>query len=158
MRRADREVKELNIIEEILNKCKTCHLALNDSNFPYIVPLSYGHQFEGGVLTLFFHCAFEGKKIDILKVDPNVCFEMSSEGDPVHTETPCNSGYYYESIIGNGKVVFVDNIAEKCNALAHIMFQQSGQNAVFSKEQANTVCVFKIVTREFTGKKKERPE
>jgi len=40
MRRKDREVTDINEIEEILNQCKTCHVAMVDSGAPCVVPLS----------------------------------------------------------------------------------------------------------------------
>ena len=80
MRRKDREVTDKNQIEEILKQCKTCHVAMVDNEKPYVVPLSYGYQIlEDGTLELVFHSAKDGKKINILKKNPNVCFEISME-------------------------------------------------------------------------------
>ena len=67
MRRNDREVTDINEIKNILNLCKTCHLAMVDGNMPYVIPLSFGYVMDGDTLTLYFHSAKEGRKIDILK-------------------------------------------------------------------------------------------
>jgi len=40
MRRKDKEVTCIGGIEEILLKCKTCHVAMIDDGLPYVVPLS----------------------------------------------------------------------------------------------------------------------
>ena len=159
MRREDRRVTDINGIDEILLQCKTCHLAMVDNGAPYIVPLSYGYRFiDGSVLELYFHSALEGRKLDILRRNEMVCFEISYEGEPVRSEIPCNSGYYYASVIGFGKAVFIEgDVGEKCEALSIMHKQQSGKDVVFTSEQAKSVCVFKIVSKDFTGKKKPKP-
>lgn len=159
MRRKDREVSYIDGIEEILRQCKTCHVAMVDEGAPYIVPLSFGYSIiNGKVLELFFHSAPEGRKLDILKRSNKVCFEMSYEGELIHSETPCNSGYYYASVIGSGTAVFIDDPDEKCRALSIIFKHQSGNDMLFTAGQAEGVCVFKIVSADFTGKKKPRPD
>ena len=158
MRRKDREVTDINGIEEILLQCKTCHVAMVDEGSPYVVPLSYGYKIlNGNVLELYFHSALEGRKLDILKRNNKVCFEMAHEGEPVHSEIPCNCGYYFASIIGFGEAVFIEDADEK-SKVSSIMFKhQAGKDVTFTAEQAKSICVFKIVSTEFTGKKKPRP-
>ena len=158
MRRNDREVTDIGGIEEILLQCMTCHVAMIDSGIPYVVPLSYGFRIlEGNVLELYFHSALEGRKLDILKRNNKVCFEMSYEGEPVHSESPCNSGYYYASVIGFGTAVFLEDSDDSRKALSILVKHQTGKDASFTAEQADSVCVFKIVSTDFSGKKKPRP-
>lgn len=107
MRRKDREVTDQKELAKILDSCKTCYLAMVDEGKPYLVPLSYGYEFIGDNLILYFHCAKEGRKLDILRTNPQICFEISMEGEPVHANTPCNAGYYYSSIIGDGNIIFL---------------------------------------------------
>ena len=154
MRRGDREVTDLRDIEEIIKKCKTCHLAMVDNGLPYIVPMSFGYKIVNNKFNIYLHGAHEGRKDDILKINPDVCFEMSLEGEPFHSSTPCNSGYYYESAIGTGKVMFVDDVREKCMALTYIVKQQADKEYVFTKQQSDSVCVFKVEVETLTGKRK----
>jgi len=159
MRRKDREVKDLYGIEEILKQCKTSHVAMVDNGLPYVVPLSYGYKIvRGDVLELYFHSAPEGRKLDVLKRNNKVCFEMAQKGEPVHSENPCKAGYYYASIIGFGEVVFIEQEEEKSEALSILVKHQSGKDVKFTAEQVKGVCVFKIVSTEFTGKKKSKPK
>ena len=154
MRRKDREVTDINEIMEILNQCKTASLAMVDHGMPYVVPLSYGSEYKYESLVLYFHCAKEGKKLELLKKNNQVCFSVFSEGEPLHAEIPCNSGYYYSSVIGNGRAEFVEDSREKCYALGRMFEHQSGRRVEFTEAQAESVCVFKIVSKEFTGKRK----
>ena len=154
MRKKEREVSGREGIEEILQGCRTCRLGMYDGDTPYVVPLSFGYEFAGDdVLELYFHCAFEGKKIDILRHGNRVCFEISREGEAIKGDDVCKWGYSYSSVIGYGEAVFVDGDDEKCRALSSIVRRQSGLDVVFDRERAAGVCVFKVVSAEFTGKK-----
>lgn len=154
MRRKDREVTDSNVINEILRECKTCRVAMVDEGEPYVVPLSYGYELSGRMLTLYFHCAWEGRKLDILKKNNRVCFEISKEGKPLQAQTPCNFGYYFSGIMGYGNVELVEDAKEKCEALSLLMRQQADREVVFTKEQADTVCVLKVESSDYTGKQK----
>jgi nitroimidazol reductase NimA-like FMN-containing flavoprotein (pyridoxamine 5'-phosphate oxidase superfamily) len=154
MRRKDREITDISGIEEILLQCKTCHVAMVDNSLPYVVPLSYGYKIiKGRMLELYFHSALEGRKIDILKRNNRVCFEIAKEGGPVHSQTPCDSGYQFASIIGFGEAVLIKNNDEKSEALSIMFKHQAGRDVSFNEKQIKDVCVFKIVSTDFTGKK-----
>lgn len=156
MRRKDREVTDVNKIKEILDSCKTASVAMIDKEIPYIVPLSYGYELKEDSLELYFHCAKEGRKLDVLKCNNKVCFTIFCEGEPLCVETPCNSGYYYSSIIGNGIVKFIEESVEKRYALQKMFEHQSGRNIEFTEQQAESVCVFKIISKDYTGKEKSK--
>lgn len=158
MRRKDREVAGTAEIRKILDGCRTACVSMIDGDRPYVVPLSYGYDLDGGRLVLYFHCAKQGRKVDVLKKNPKVCFTVFSEGEPVHADTPCNSGYYFSSVIGNGTAEFIEDTEEQRYALGAMFAHQTGDAAVFTEKQAGTVAVFKIVSDDFTGKRKPKPE
>jgi len=156
MRRKEREVTDLDSIEEILLKCRTCHLAMADGGAPYVVPLSFGYRFtEKDELELFFHSAHEGKKLDILRKNSRVCFEISDEGVLENAQSPCDMGYFYSSVIGFGEVVFLKEAADKCTGLAAIVKRQTGRDMLFTDKQTEAVCVYKVVSADFSGKQKK---
>ena len=76
MRRSDREIKDFDEIIEVINKCDVCRLAINDGDYPYIVPMNFGFNIEDGKVVLYFHCASEGKKLELLRKNNKVAFEM----------------------------------------------------------------------------------
>lgn len=47
MRRKNREVKDLKTIIEIIDRATTVRLGINDKEYPYIVPLSFGYELDG---------------------------------------------------------------------------------------------------------------
>ncbi|MCM1174407.1 MAG: pyridoxamine 5'-phosphate oxidase family protein [Blautia sp.] len=156
MRRKDREVTETNEIRKILDSCKTACVAMLDGDLPYVVPLSYGYELEDDRLVLYFHCAREGRKLEILKRSPKVCFTIFQEGELLCAETPCGSGYYYSSVIGNGTVSFTGDPGKKRHALQKMFAQQTGKTIEFTEAQADAVCVFQIVSEDYAGKRKRK--
>ena len=158
MRRKDRELMDIEGIEEILLQCKSCHVAMIDGASPYVVPLSYGYRIiDGNTLELYLHSALEGRKIDALKRNGKVCFAITNEGDPIRSEIPCNSGQYYASVIGFGEAVFLEDAGQKSEALRILFKHQTGRDVSFTAGQTESVCVFTIVSTDFTGKKKPHP-
>jgi len=156
MRRKDKEIIDINEKLEIITKCKVCRLGLSENNYPYIVPLNYGFSYDDGKLVLYFHCATEGKKIDIIKKNNNACFEIDCDTKLIEGENPCNYGYEFRSIIGFGKISILDTKAEKIDGLNYLMKQQTGKDAKyeFNEDELNNVLVFKMPVEEFTGKQK----
>jgi len=154
MRRKDKEIISIDDKLEIIAKCKVCRLGLSENNYPYIVPLNYGFSYDDGKLTLYFHSAAEGKKIDIIKKNNNVCFEIDCDTKLIEGKNPCNYGYEFKSIIGFGKILILDTKDEKINGLNCIMKQQTGKDKKYdyNENELNNVLVFKILADEFTGK------
>jgi len=159
MRRKDREITDIHEKVSIIKKCKVCRIGLSENNFPYIVPLNYGYDFENDTLTLFFHSAKEGKKIYIIKNNNNACFEIDCDTKLIEAEKACNYGYEFKSIIGFGKIVILENTDEKIDGLNKIMKHQTERETVynFTHDELKNICVYKMIVEEFTGKQKEFP-
>ena len=154
MRRRDREVTEINELLAIIGRCKVCRLGLAEKGQAYIVPLNFGYIYEGGFLTLYFHGAREGKKIDIIRKNNKACFELDCDHKLLTGKQACDYSFAYASIIGFGTVGFIDTAQEKIHALNIIMKHQTGKDIrhSFVQEQLNAVTVYKMKVSEFTGK------
>jgi nitroimidazol reductase NimA-like FMN-containing flavoprotein (pyridoxamine 5'-phosphate oxidase superfamily) len=79
MRRKDKEIADINEKMSIIEECKFCRLGLSENNYPYVIPINYGYTYENETLTLYFHGAIEGKKIDIIQKNNNACFEIDCD-------------------------------------------------------------------------------
>ena len=154
MRRKDREVTELCDILSILDKCKVCRVAMVDDGMPYIVPLNFGYSCDNGVTVLYFHSAFQGRKIDIMRKNPNVCFEADCSHKLTEGETACDFGYLYESVIGEGTIAFIEDDEEKAAALNRIMLHQTGREFKFKADMMKSVAVYKLIVSSLSGKAK----
>ena len=160
MRRKDKEITNIHEKINIIKKCKVCRIGLSENNMPYIVPLNYGYDFENDTLTLFFHSAKEGKKIDVIKNNNNACFEIDCDTKLIEAERACSYGYAFKSIIGFGKIIILENVDEKIDGLNKIMKHQTERETVynFTHDDLKNVCVYKMIVEEFTGKQKEYPK
>ena len=47
MRRTQNEMKSIEEICAVLDKCKVCRLAMNHNGYPYLVPMNFGYEREG---------------------------------------------------------------------------------------------------------------
>jgi nitroimidazol reductase NimA-like FMN-containing flavoprotein (pyridoxamine 5'-phosphate oxidase superfamily) len=165
MRRKDREITDTSEKLEIIKNCKHCRLGLSDDNIPYVIPLNYGYSYgcngslpapDNGQLTLYFHSAKEGRKIDIIQKNNNACFEIDCDTKLVEGENACNYSYEFKSIIGFGKIEMVESAGEKITGLNCIMKHQAGKDIKFEygENDLNSVLVLKMTVDEFTGKRK----
>ena len=73
------------------------------------VPLCGGN----GAFTFYCHSAKEGKKLDVIRKNASVAFEMDCQNALQHGETACTHSYYYASVLGEGKAEILEG-DEKC--------------------------------------------
>ena len=152
MRRKDREITDREEIRAILARARVMHLGLYDGEYPYVVPMHYGFTFEDGELTLYAHCAKEGRKLDLLLRDGRVFVEIDTDEALVAAEKPCAWGALYASVMGRGRAALVADAEEKCRALSLLMKTQSGQEFSFTPAMAEAVAVLRIDVEEYTAK------
>jgi uncharacterized protein len=150
MRNAEREIKDSEEILSIIKEAQVCRVAFSAGNIPYIVPMNFGYQDS----CLYFHCAPEGKKLDIIRQNHEVCFEMDINDELVKkTERLCSWTTKYRSIIGFGKASIIENWQEKSSAL-NIITQHYGANPhAFSEKDVERLSIIKIEIGSITGKK-----
>lgn len=148
MRRSEKKITDTQQINGIIKKCQVARLAMCISNEPYIVPLCFGYDGK----YFYFHCAAEGKKIDILSENSWVCLEMDINEGLIENPNACSWSMKYKSVIVFGKAEPVQDISEKKNALSVIMAQYSINKYSFNETAVEKVAVFKIVPDKITAK------
>lgn len=148
MRKKEKQITEKSQIEAIIKRSTICRLAMCFGNLPYIVPLCFGYHAD----TLYFHSADEGKKLDILKENPNVCFELECDTELVKAADACNWSMKYCSVIGFGEAFFVTHQEERQKALDCIMRQYSDKNWEFNPKMLEKTLIFKVTIHQMTGK------
>jgi nitroimidazol reductase NimA-like FMN-containing flavoprotein (pyridoxamine 5'-phosphate oxidase superfamily) len=160
MRRSDREITPIEEKLKILSKCKVCRIGISLNDQPYVIPLNFGYDYKNNQLTLYFHSAKTGKKIDILSQNNKSCFEVDCDHILIEGETACDYGFSFTSVIGFGKIEFIENREEKVYALNALMKHQTDRDTEYEYEDArlNAVAVYKLTVEEFTGKHKMVPQ
>ena len=149
MRKKEKEITAHDAIESIIRRSLVCRLALSEDNLPYIVPLCFGYDKH----TLYFHCAPEGKKIDILRKNNRVCFEFDIDQELVSADQACKFDMKYRSVIGFGKASLVRDRESKKKALEVIMQHYAGQSYTFPEDILNKTGIIKVEIESISGKK-----
>ena len=153
MRRIDRAVTDDQQITSIIEQAKVVHIGMIDNDRPYMVPMQYGFVFCDGKLTLYVHCAKEGRKLDILKKNPCVFIELETNVAIVSGgDVPCKYGSEYASVMGEGTAVIVEDVAEKILGLQLMMKTQSGRDFDITEQMATSVTVLRIDVPYVTAK------
>jgi nitroimidazol reductase NimA-like FMN-containing flavoprotein (pyridoxamine 5'-phosphate oxidase superfamily) len=148
MRRKEKEITDKKEIENILKKSQICHIAMVDKDKPYIVPMNFGYENK----TLFFHSALEGRKINLIKQNPNLCFEIDQVVQFKKAKLACDWSIEYKSVIGEGRAQLLYDPEEKREGLDIIMAQYSGRTFEYPSEMLEKTLVIKLVIDKMTGK------
>ncbi len=148
MRKKEKEITGKSDIDAVIHKSIVCRIGLSDNNIPYIVPLCFGYKDD----VIYVHGSLKGKKIDILKKNPNLCFEFDLNTEIVEGESACKWSMKYQSVIGFGKAFFIEDAEDKRRALDIIMGQYSDKPFLFPEKSIKGTAVIKIVIKSMTGK------
>lgn len=149
MRRKDKMISNKTELEEILNSADTIRIAMIDGDRPYIVPMSFGYSED----KIYIHGALKGRKIDVIKANPNVCFEVELDTKLVTDGDACEWSYHFKSIIGDGQAYIVDDFDEKVKALDLIMEHYGSKEHSYPEKAVNGTAVIRIDITEMVGKK-----
>jgi nitroimidazol reductase NimA-like FMN-containing flavoprotein (pyridoxamine 5'-phosphate oxidase superfamily) len=147
----------LSEMEDILNRAEVGRIALFDGTIPYIIPLNFLYK-DGKIV---FHCAWEGKKLDIISMNPKCCFEVDEYMGEVsyHYESRCHLDY--NSVLAFGSARIEDNdetkvqllqlLSEKYVELYKKPISEGGKR--FTLEQVTECCCIIIDVSELTGRR-----
>ena len=158
MTRRERQVTDPEQIRRILDTARVLHLGLAVDNEPYVVPLNYGYVMEEDKLVIYLHSAQRGKKLDMLRANPNVFFEMDCDRMPFESKLPCQYGMVYSSIMGRGVATIVEDVEEKKQAMTILMKTQTGKDFEFNDRLVSMVAVVRLDVSEYTAKHRPLPE
>ena len=156
--RRERLITDREKVLEILDKAKVLHLGLVDGDEPYIVPMNYGYTFEDEKLTFWLHGALRGRKYDIIRKNPKVCFEMECDLVPFEGDVACRYGISYSSLMGRGVAQIIEDTAEKQKALSVLMKTQVDKDFEFNEKLASVVGVIRVDVLDYTAKHRPAPE
>ena len=152
MRRKDREILDIAEIFDILNRRDTVRIGMRGEKHPYVVPVSFGAEMAGGKPVIYFHCARQGLKLDLIRNDPHVCVE----GDIfIKTETTDHGiTTRYESVIGFGDCRIVSDRDEIFHGLRLLTEHYGYYGYSFERCRGlEHLFVGKITVDEITGKR-----
>lgn len=153
MRQAKKEIRDQSVIAEMLRTCPVGRLgtAARDG-YPMIKPVNFVYHEE----CIYFHTALAGEKIDDIRRDDRVCFEIDQPIAFVRgaKDDPCRAEYLYRSVIVRGRARLIDDPEERLRALTALMqkYQPEGGYGGFRPEKLGITGVVRIDIEHMTGK------
>lgn len=152
MTKKEREIKDPQIMKDILKNGKYTVIALCRNNEPYVVTLSYGHdEFSN---TLYFHAGNKGLKLDFIRQNPAACGTIIE--DLGYKKDECS--HAYRSLVYWGKITVVEDLQEKkqgMEVLFHHLEEQPDsirERTLNNNAAYNAVTIFKMEIDYMTGK------
>ena len=156
--RRELEITDIEKIRYILDKSLVTHVGMVDGDEPYVVPMNFGYIMEGDKLTIYLHGANRGRKLELVRANPKVFYEMDCDIVPFEGDVACNYGITYASVMGRGIAEIVENTEEKKLALSVLMKTQTGKDFEFEDKMTKIVTIIKINTLEYTAKHRPAPK
>lgn len=138
MRRKEKEITDPAELKAVLAAAKYVTVAMCRGDEPYLVTLSHGYDEKGNAI--YFHCAREGKKIEILAANDRVWGQALV--DRGYADGRCD--HLFTSVHFHGRVSFIADDAEKRHALAVMIRQLEGDPARVMSHQVNEASVAKV--------------
>lgn len=148
MRRKDREITYRKDIIDIIERSEECYLAMSVDNEPYVIPVNFGYENE----TIYIHCAAEGKKIEMIKQNPNVSLAFTAEAETSLTGPPNTWTTYYQSAIAFGKAELVFDLKERQKGMNAFQKHYTGKFMDFSERDLKKIMLIKVKITKMTGK------
>jgi len=160
MRRSDR-AQNLDFCLDLIDRCTHGVAALSTGEeTPYCLPLSLVREGR----SLYFHCAREGRKVDLLRKNPRVCVTFVGGDEPVYQAEKGNYTTRFQSVIAAGTAVEVTGPEEKKRALELLCRRlvpsgMAGDNFARAVERSlEATAVWRIDLDEITGKSNCMPK
>ncbi len=138
IRRKEKAIKTHKEMVAILKEAKYISLAMCMNQEPYLVTLSHGYDETQNCI--FFHCAQEGKKIDILKQNSVVWGQALI--DHGYVQGKCD--HLYSTIQFRGKTTFLTDVEEKRHALLVMIHQLEETPEDVIKEQLSESSLMRV--------------
>ncbi|MBI1921385.1 MAG: pyridoxamine 5'-phosphate oxidase family protein [Geobacter sp.] len=153
MRKQNKRITDADVIIDLLKSCHVGRLGtMGSDGWPMVKPLNFAWH-EGSI---YFHCALEGEKLEDIRRDSRVCFEVDLPIAYVKgtAENPCRAEYLYRSVILRGRDSLVESRAEKVLALNALMhkYQPEGEWRDYPEEKLDITGIVRIDIEDMCGK------
>lgn len=149
MRRSQNEIKDRCEIEAILDEAMICRVAFCDGDIPYVIPMNFAYKDN----CIYLHSAKEGRKIELLKKNVNVCVEAEADVKLIKEKDPCNWSASYRCAIGTGVASIISSPEEKSTAIDLIVKKYTGDpSPSYSQQSYDRIIAIKIELKSLTGK------
>jgi nitroimidazol reductase NimA-like FMN-containing flavoprotein (pyridoxamine 5'-phosphate oxidase superfamily) len=155
VRRKEKEVTDRDEMVRVLLETRHVTIAMCDEEGPYLATLTHGYDRDRNAI--YFHCAWEGRKVDALKRDNRVWGQALI--DLGYSQGSCD--HLYETTQFRGRVTFVEDLEEKRHALMTMIRKNEQEPEKVAAEQVTEdsvrrVNIGRIDIELMTGKRSEK--
>lgn len=155
MRRNEKEITDITEIESVISSSDVCRIAMANDNIPYIVTMNFGYV-GGAEKILYFHCAKEGRKLEMIRKNNYVCFEIDTDHNLYKGKAACDYSMKYRSVVGYGTITVIADDNEKIAGLDAIMTHYSNEKDFkYRKASVDKMCLLRLNILTMTGKRAE---
>jgi hypothetical protein len=157
----DRAIEDTAEIAKIMKNAQVGRLGLSMNEQPYVVPVNFAFDHE----RIYFHCADTGMKLDFLRNNTRVCFEVDENLGTVPGATPCLFGTAYRSVIAFGVARILSDSEEKAMATRLVTMKYAGKETAdeitsemteaYRSSRGSNLVVVEIKVDSITGKHRE---
>ena len=153
MRKIKKRITDVAVMTDLLNAAPVGRLGtVAVDGWPNIKPLNFAYN----DWRIYFHCAKEGEKLEEIRRDNRICFEVDLPIAYVKgtAENPCRASYLYRSVIIRGRATIVDDQAERERGLDLLMakYQPEGGYGPYPEEKLEITAVVRIDIDDISGK------
>ena len=156
MRRDEKRITDDSKVISLLASATIGRLGTSGPDGPMIKPVNFIFMDD----CFYFHSALLGEKIDHIKGNPRVVFQVERVLEYIPAkEKPCKASQAYESVIARGHAEFVEAPKEKVLILNALMkkHQPDGGYRPVDEPDAATVAVVRIRVESMTAKHSPKP-
>ncbi len=153
-------ISDKKLIASVIDNAEYGVLAMSVNNIPYVIPVNF--VYHAGAI--YFHGSPKGKKMQILKDNNQVSFNIVSEPIVIPSYfssvdgLACPATVFFKSVIIDGKVNLVESKNEKYKMFKSMMqkLQPEGNYAAFAGDiydkELTGVAIMKINIKHMTAK------
>lgn len=143
-------IDDIHQLKEMLNHYETIHIALQDGDYPYIVPMNYGIGEQESPIVLYIYTPREGKMADLMKKNPHVGIQAETLYEYFfdhHKTLSCS----YSSITGQG---LIENLPHEDydRAMKSLLIHYGYETYPYNKDYLENCIMYKITIQKMTGK------
>lgn len=138
-------------IASLFTEAQVGRIATIDSNgFPYIAPVHFVY-FNSKI---YIHGLIRGQKIDNIKNNPKVCFEVDKMERMLLDDLPCDVNTEYTSIVAFGMATMIEKHGDKIAVLEKFVEKYVPHLAgkTFPENVVKGTGVIEVAITECTGK------
>jgi nitroimidazol reductase NimA-like FMN-containing flavoprotein (pyridoxamine 5'-phosphate oxidase superfamily) len=144
--------KDLNRTEclRLIKDIAVGRLATCKTDIPHVIPVHYLLHDE----KIYIHSRQQGRKIENINYNPNVCFEVSEMGSIIPNRSPCQFSTSYWSVLIYGKAYVIEDYKHKVIILDKLVEKYAGDfhHGPLTKRLIENVAILGIEITSISGR------